>query len=305
MPDKAKKLIAILGPTACGKTRTAALLANKFNGEIISADSRQVYKHMNLGAGKDYEDYIVDGSQIKYHLIDILEPTGEYDLFHFQIDCKKIINEINLQDKIPFLVGGTGLYLASILLNYKFNRVEDDSEKEKLMLLTHEDLINELKILNPSLHNTTDLTDKERTAKALIIARHRRQNELTNENGYEPLVIGLNLSREIMKERIKNRLRKRFASGMIAEVENLLAMGVSHEKLKFFGLEYFYISLYLQKLLNYNDMSQKLTSAINYFAKRQMTWFRKLQRSGVNIVWIEDPYFENASPLIETYLKIF
>lgn len=305
MPDKAKKLITILGATASGKTRTASLLANKFNGEIISADSRQVYKHMNLGAGKDYEDYIVDGSQIKYHLIDILEPTGEYDLFHFQIDCKKLIDEINLRDKIPFLVGGAGLYLASILLNYKLSGVEDDSEKEKLMLLPHEFLIDELKKLNPSPHNTTDLTDKERTAKAIIIARHRLQNELKNENVYESFVIGLSVPREIMKERIKSRLKKRFASGMIAEVENLLAMNVTHEKLKFFGLEYFYISLYLQKQINYNDMVQKLNSAINNFAKRQLTWFRKLQRSGVNIDWIEAPYFENALPLIETYLKKF
>ncbi len=304
MPGLATKLITILGPTACGKTRTASLLANKFNGEIISADSRQVYKYMNIGTGKDYDDYIVDGNKIPYHMIDIVEPSEEYNLFHYQKDCKSTISEIVARDKIPFLVGGSGLYLASILLNYNMNKIIDlRSRQLELMKLPQEELVTRLKSSNPNLHNTTDLREKVRTVQALMIATNNLKRKLPHPENFKFTVLGLKISKEEMKERIRTRLAKRFEAGMIEEVEHLLEMNISHDKLKLLGLEYFFISLFLQKELSYNEMFQKLDSRINTLAKHQLTWFRKLEKQGIKINWIDPPYFENAVPVIEIFLK--
>ncbi len=291
-------LISILGPTATGKTKLAAGLAYEFNGEIISADSRQVYKGMDIGTGKDLKDYIVEGSQIPFHLIDIIEPTGEFNLFLFKNYFYKAYNSIFKKSKIPILVGGTGLYLSSIIQNYDLKKA--DFETNRINELNNFDiasLTNILLKLNPKLHNTTDLLDKERIIKAILIAESNEQ--ISNEEiEIRSLNIGIMPSRDLIKKRITERLKHRLQNGMIEEVKNLIDNGISYEKLNFFGLEYKYLGLYLKGELNYNDMYQKLNSAIHNFAKRQITWFKKMEREGVIINWIEGPDIIKAKEII-------
>jgi len=295
-------LITILGPTATGKTRLAAKLANKFNGEIISADSRQVYIGMDIGTGKDFDDYKIGSKQIPFHLIDVIDSKEEFDLFKFQNLFYKFFDDILQRMKTPFLVGGTGMYLSSILQNYKLNKAEFSEERtNKLRELSLTDLQNKLKILSPSLHNTTDSLEKERVIRALIIAENSSKKERTVIS-VQPLVIGISLPRDVIKKRITKRLKQRLDNGMIEEVKSLFQSGVTYEKLYFFGLEYKYIGMYLKRELTYNDMFQKLNSAIHSFAKRQMTWFRKMEKEGVMIHWIDGPDYESASELIK---KIF
>jgi len=276
-------LITILGPTATGKTRLAAKLANKFNGEIISADSRQVYIGMDIGTGKDFDDYKIGSKQIPFHLIDVIDSKEEFDLFKFQNLFYKFFDDILQRMKTPFLVGGTGMYLSSILQNYKLNKAEFSEERtNKLRELSLTDLQNKLKILSPSLHNTTDSLEKERVIRALIIAENSSKKERTVIS-VQPLVIGISLPRDVIKKRITKRLKQRLDNGMIEEVKSLFQSGVTYEKLYFFGLEYKYIGMYLKRELTYNDMFQKLNSAIHSFAKRQMTWFKRNK----NIVWFD------------------
>ena len=297
--DKAKyNLITILGPTATGKTKLAVELAKEFNGEIISADSRQVYKGMNIGTGKDLSDYKISEQKINYHLIDIIEPTEEFDLFKFQQLFYKSFEEINNNSKIPFLVGGTGMYLSSVLQNYNLAKANFESEIKKLSMLSDNELKNMLTDINPNLHNTTDLADRERIIKAIVISKA----EQTQSEGQEinSLNIGIKLERDEIKKRITTRLRKRLKDeGMIEEVKTLMDAGISYEKMLYFGLEYKFIAMYLNGELNYNDMFQKLNSAIHSFAKRQMTWFRKMEKEGVVIHWIDGPDFIEAKELIE------
>ena len=300
-------LITILGPTAVGKTRLAAELAFKFSGEIISADSRQVYKRMNIGTGKDLADYIVDGNSIPYHLINVLEPDEEFNLFLFNKFFYKAFLEINKKNKIPFLVGGTGLFIHSILKQYDLNEVKFEEEKySELENESLKQLCDKLKKINPSLHNTTDLLIKDRVIKAILIAENNLNRNIEEKTEINSLVIGVKLEREKIKERITKRLKERLKNGMIEEVEELIKSGVTFEKLNFFGLEYKFIGQYLKGELNYNDMYQKLNSAIHDFAKRQMTWFRKMEREGINIKWIEGADVLKASEIIEqNYLKNF
>ncbi len=297
-------LITILGPTAVGKTRLAALLSNRFDGEIISADSRQVYKRMNIGTGKDLDDYIVDGKKIPYHLIDIIEPSEEFNLFLFTQHFYKAFEEINSRNKIPFLVGGTGLYLHAILKGYNLKKVEFDKQKyDELNKLSIEQLRERLKKVNPKLHNTTDLIVKDRIIKAIIISEEKSVSSKENPE-IKSLTIGIYLDREKIKERITSRLKYRLENGMIEEVEKLVADGITFDKLEFFGLEYKYIGMYLKCELNYNDMFQKLNSAIQQFAKRQMTWFRKMEREGIKIHWIDGADYQAAEKIIlENYFS--
>lgn len=292
-------LVVILGPTASGKTKFATYLASKLNGEIISADSRQVYRGMNIGTGKDLEDYIVNDEKIIYHLIDIVDPKEEFNLFQFQHCFFKSFQEISDKKKLPFLVGGSGLYLAAILQNYNLNKANFNDDD--LINLDTEELKRILFSLTSNLHNTTDLIDKERIIKAINVARSNlslSQNIVKPE--INPIVFGINIERALLKKKITERLKHRINNGMIEEVKELLTTGVSHDKLKFFGLEYKFISLFLQNQLNYNDMFQKLNSAIYAFAKRQMTWFRKMEKAGIKINWIEGNDFDKANNLIET-----
>ena len=296
-------LITILGPTAAGKTKLAAKLAKEFDGEIISADSRQVYRHMNIGTGKDLDDYSVKGRIIRYHLIDVIEPTEEFSLYKFNQLFYQSFNEINRRNKIPFLVGGTGLYISSILKGYLLSKA--NLSKKNLELFdkySTEELKNILLETSSQLHNTTDLLDKERIIKAIIVASASAGSS-PERNPISSLVMGIKLPRIEIKKRITERLKFRLDNGMLTEVENLLKNGISHNKLIFFGLEYKFIDLYLRKELTYNDMFQKLNSAIHNFAKKQMTWFRKMEKEGIRINWIEGPDFEQAKKIIvENYL---
>ena len=276
-------LITILGCTATGKTKLAVKLADYFNGEIISADSRQVYRGMNIGTGKDLSEYSIQGKQIPFHLIDIIEPTEEFNLYSYQQLFYKSFNDIKDRSKLPFLVGGTGMYLSSILQNYNLSKADFEKENQILSSYSDDELRDILKDLNPSLHNTTDLNDRERIIKSIAVSK--TEQEKTKAQNIDSLVIGVNLSRDEIKKRITARLKKRFdEEGMIEEVKSLMDSGISYDKMIFFGLEYKFIAQYLKGELNKNDMFQKLNSAIHSFAKRQMTWFRKMEKEGVVIL---------------------
>jgi tRNA dimethylallyltransferase len=291
-------VITILGPTAAGKTRLAAQIAYHFNGEIISADSRQVYKGMNLGTGKDYEDYIINNNKIPHYLIDIIEPTEEFNVFLFKELFNKAVSEITGKLKLPVLCGGTGLYLSAVIQNYKLMMKANHSRKE-LEKLSFDELKSLFLMLNKSPHNTTDLVDRNRTITALMILQSEIDN-YTDTSTIKSFIIGINPERKEIKKKISSRLEIRLKSGMIEEVKLLMAHGISYERMLSFGLEYKYIALYLTGKLSYNDMFQKLNSAIHSFAKKQMTWFRKMEKEGIRINWIESNDFIRAKTLIES-----
>jgi len=292
-------LITILGPTAVGKTLLSAQLANYFNGEIISADSRQVYIGMDIGTGKDLNDYLIDGKKIPYHLIDLIRPSDEFNLFLFNKLFYQNFADITSRHKTPFLVGGTGLYLHSILKKYNLQEAEfNKTRTEELDKLSNEELAGILKKINPSLHNSTDLILKERIITAIIIAESRTNDISKSDTEINSLVIGIMLEREEIKKRITNRLTFRLQNGMIEEVDRLLKEGISFERLNLFGLEYKFIGKYLSGELSYDKMFQKLNSSIHNFAKRQMTWLRKMNREGIDIHWIDGPDYETARQLI-------
>ena len=278
-------LVTILGPTATGKTEIAAHLASEFNGEIISADSRQVYRGMDVGTGKDLNEYI--NLNIEFHLIDIVDPTEEYNLFRFRNDFINSLREVKNRNKLPILVGGTGMYLSSILQNYHLPEV-DHSKKafESLKTLPVEKLKEILINMGPKLHNMTDLVHKERIITAILVEKAHLKSENVDKK-ITSLNIGIKSDREEIKRRITKRLKKRFDEGMIEEVKKLLSSGITHDKLKFFGLEYKYLSLYLEAKIDYDQMFQELNRAIHKFAKRQMTWFRKMEKEGVEINWFD------------------
>ncbi len=281
--------ITILGPTASGKTRLAALVANRINGEIISADSRQVYRGMNLGTGKDYEDYIVDGQQIPYHLVDIADPGEEYNLFRYQQDFLKAFNDISSRNKTPLICGGTGLYLEAVLTGYKLAEApKDETLRTFLASKTQEELNDFLASLRP-LHNTTDTLARERTIRAIEVATYVNENEQNPASFPEihPVVFGVRYERKALRERITQRLTERLENGMIAEVAELIQQGITHEKLAYYGLEYRYISEHLAGKISFDEMFKLLNTAIHQFAKRQMTWFRRMERKGLNIQWLQ------------------
>lgn len=294
------KLVTILGPTAVGKTKIAVNLANKFNGEIISADSRQVYRGMNIGTGKDLEDYQIDDKKVPYHLVDILEPSDEFNLFEFIVHFIESYKKITDKKNLPFLVGGTGLYIESIINRYELSESNfDPDRKAELEEKTIGQLQEALLSYNPELHNTTDLIEKNRIIRAILIEESKHNNNrIVQAPKLNNLIIGVKFEREIIKKRITERLKQRLHEGMIEEVKKLLDSGITHERLKLFGLEYKFLSLYIKGELNYNDMFQKLNSAIHQFAKRQMTWFRKMERNGIQINWIEGHEYEKAEKII-------
>lgn len=282
-------LIIVLGPTASGKTSIAVQLAFQINGEIISADSRQVYREMDIGTGKDLEEYWIDETEIPYYLINIKDPGYKYNVFEFQKDFSTAFSNIVDRDKTPLLVGGTGLYIESIVNQYKLINVpENTALRTELAHKDHEELSQLLKNINPNLHNTTDLTNKKRTIRAIEIAQysieHPTKNNLLPQ--LNPIILGVNVDRETRRKRITSRLHSRINEGMIEEVEGLL-LKLSPVQLIFYGLEYKYITLYLTGKLSKDEMLKQLEIAIHQFAKRQMTWFRKMERSGIEISWID------------------
>ena len=282
-------MIIILGPTATGKTTFAANLAYKIGGEIISADSRQVYKGMDLATGKDFSDYIVEGKTIPYHLINIVEPGYEYNVYEFQKDFIKVYKNIVSRGKKPVLCGGTGMYIESVLKGYKLIKVPENLEfRKNIEQKSNEELINILSSFK-SPHNISDAKDRNRLVRAIEIQSFYTDNPETDFSfpKINSVIIGVLLNRSIIRERITARLKKRLEEGMIDEVKNLLDKGLKPDQLKFYGLEYKFLTQYVIGEITYDDMFTLLNTAIHQFAKRQMTWFRKMEKMGYKINWID------------------
>lgn len=283
------RLITILGPTATGKTKLAVKLASIIGGEIISADSRQVYRGMNLGTGKDLDDFIVYGKQIPYHLIDLHDPGYEYNIFEFQNDFKNAHNIIEKRGNIPIMCGGSGMYLDSILRAYQMKEAPfNEKLREDLEGLSHKILIDRLKAVSP-LHNTTDVNTTERLIRAIEIAEAENSNKVLFDyiKVLRTINFGIFFERKQIRERITERLHKRLEEGMIDEVKNLLEKGFAEDQLTFYGLEYKYLTMCVVGKISWDEMFNKLNIAIHQFAKRQMTWFRRMEKKGVHINWID------------------
>lgn len=282
-------LITVTGPTAGGKTAFAAHLAARLNGEIISADSRQVYKTMDIGTGKDYEDYTVNGVKIPFHLIDIREPGYKYNVYEYQQDFIAVFDDIIKRNKMPVLAGGTGLYIEAALKGYRLINVPpNEARRAELAKMQQEDLVDILQKLNPELHNSTDTRHLKRTIRAIEIAEYYQSHPDINHYYPEihPVVIGVKFDRNSRRKRITERLQARLNEGMIEEVRQLLKT-IPEKDLIYYGLEYKFITLYLNGSLKRNEMIDKLEIAIHQFAKRQMTWFRKMERAGTHIHWLD------------------
>jgi tRNA dimethylallyltransferase len=282
-------LITILGPTASGKTSLATRLAFELNGEIISADSRQVYRLMDIGTGKDLSDYVVDGVHIPYHLIDIVEPGYKYNLFEYQRDFLQVYNHIRQKGITPILCGGTGLYIESVLKGYKLVPVpENPILRAELEMYELPQLTEKLKTYK-QLHNTTDVDTKKRAIRAIEIEEYylEHEAEIPEFPKINSLVIGVDIERELRREKISKRLRSRLDEGMVDEVKNILARGVAPDDLIYYGLEYKYLTNFVIGKMTYGDMVSELEIAIHQFAKRQMTWFRGMERRGFTIHWID------------------
>jgi len=289
-----QRMITILGPTASGKTPVAARLAAEIGGEIISADSRQVYRRMDIGTGKDLADYVVDGKLIPYHLIDIREPGTKYNLFEYQQDFFDAYQDIRSRGVVPILCGGTGLYIEAVLKGYKLSPVpqnqelRDSLEGKSLEELTQ--MLTELKAKTGSnMHNTTDVDSCQRAIRAIEIESYNLQHPLPKRElpPVESVIIGIDIDRELRREKITRRLKARLEEGMVDEVKALLAEGIPADDLIYYGLEYKFVTEYLVGQTSYDEMFTRLEIAIHQFSKRQMTWFRGMERRGFNINWID------------------
>jgi tRNA dimethylallyltransferase len=297
----AKNLIVILGPTASGKTHLAAKLAYDLHGEIISADSRQVYKNMDIGTGKDLNQYIINDRRIPYHLIDIVAPESEFNLFEFQNRFYKIFSDLLEKEILPVLVGGTGLYMESVLTGYNMPYAPMDQELRKdLNIKSKDELQKMLLALKPQLHNKTDLEDSERLIRAIEIERARSAKDQTQKPDINAVVFGIRWERSTLRQRITVRLKERLEQGMIEEVIKLHTAGLTWTKLESFGLEYRFISQYLQRIITFDEMTNKLNTAIHQFAKRQETWFRRMEKKGIIINWLQS---NDYSLLKESVIK--
>lgn len=283
------ELITILGPTASGKTPLAAALAARLQTEIISGDSRQIYRRMDLGTGKDLADYTVGGYQVPYHLIDIAEPGYKYNVFEFQRDFLEAFRQIREKGKLPILCGGTGMYLESVLKGYRLMPVPENlelrAELEEKSLPELTEMLKQYK----KLHNSTDVDTVKRAIRAIEIEEYYLQHPVAEREFPEirSLVIGVDIDRELRREKISRRLKQRLEEGMVEEVRALLAEGIAPEDLIYYGLEYKYLTLYVTGELTFEEMYRQLEIAIHQFAKRQMTWFRGMERRGIPIHWIE------------------
>ncbi|ASB49923.1 tRNA (adenosine(37)-N6)-dimethylallyltransferase MiaA [Alkalitalea saponilacus] len=304
MKNNGYNLIVVLGPTACGKTAFAAKLAKALKGEIISADSRQVYKRMDLGTGKDYDDYIVDGYQVPAHLTDIREPGYKYNVYEYQTDFFRVFEELNNKSVWPILCGGTGLYIEAVLQRYKMIHVPSNpSLRESLKNRS----LNELEAILSSfreLHNNTDTDTVKRAIRAIEIETYYQNHpEIVVElPEVRPLIIGLNIDRDERRAKITRRLEQRLKDGMIEEVRGLLDEGIPAEDLIYYGLEYKFVTRYVIGEISYEEMFDQLNIAIHQFAKRQMTWFRGMEkRRGFHINWMDvnDPVESRIEKVIE------
>ena len=282
-------LVTILGPTACGKTSLAVALAHRLQTAVISADSRQVYRSMDLGTGKDLREYTYQGCEVPYRLIDVVDAGYKYNVFEYQRDFLKAFEELRAQGQLPVMCGGTGMYLESVLRGYRLVEVPENRElREALADKSLEELTTMLSGYK-QLHNTTDVDTCKRAIRAIEIEEYYRANEVNIREFPEikSLTIGLDVSREVRRERITRRLHERLAEGMVDEVKGILASGVAPEDLIYYGLEYKYLTLYVIGELAYDEMVNQLEIAIHQFAKRQMTYFRGMERRGVPIHWLD------------------
>ncbi|MCM1109202.1 MAG: tRNA (adenosine(37)-N6)-dimethylallyltransferase MiaA [Clostridium sp.] len=300
-------LITILGPTASGKTSLAVALAHRSNGEIISADSRQVYRRMDIGTGKDLSDYLHEGQVVPYHLIDIVEPGYKYNVFEYQRDFLKAYESVRERGCLPVLCGGTGLYLESVLRGYRLLPVPENPHlRQTLEGLSLEELTRRLSGYK-KLHNTTDVDTCKRAIRAIEIEEYYIEHHVEDRPfpALRSLVIGIDIDRDLRRERITDRLQQRLQEGMVSEVKALLDEGIPAEDLIYYGLEYKYLTLYVTGQLSYDEMFHSLEIAIHQFAKRQMTWFRGMERRGIEIHWLDAglPVVEKLSRIEELYLQ--
>lgn len=305
--SKSQGLIGIIGATATGKTRLAVALSFEINGEIISADSRQVYRGMDIGTGKDLNEFSINGEKINYHLIDIANPGEEYNVFRYKSDFDIAYSNIIKNKKNPILCGGSGLYVETALGLNNFQEVPINNQlRTDLESKSMEELVGILKNYKP-LHNTTDSTDKERCIRAIEIELFKVINSPKRETNLvkDFLIFGIKYPRTILRSRITDRLNNRLQNGMIEEVSNLIKSGVSENMLKFYGLEYKYITLYIEGQMSYNEMFEKLNISIHQFAKRQETWWRRMEKKGIQINWIEGELDEKTKldMMMEVILK--
>jgi tRNA dimethylallyltransferase len=298
-------LSVVLGPTATGKTQLAVQLAHKLGGEIISADSRQVYRGMDIGTGKDLGEYNFKDVSIPYHLIDIVAPIEEYNVAQFQRDFQRVYSDIKERKKLPILCGGTGFYIKAVLMDFQLPKTEPDKQlRQKLENWELEDLINELETISPGASVNTPVDTKRRVIRAIEVAKSRGREKETGKRGTEnsnlqdTTVIGIEYPREVIRERITKRLHSRLNSGMIEEVEALLIGGVTHHRLDTLGLEYRFISRFLKGDYSKEKMTGLLNTAIHQFAKKQMTFFRNMENNGIKIHWIPEGNFETALGVI-------
>lgn len=300
-------IITIVGPTACGKTALAVELAHALHTEIISADSRQIYRRMDIGTGKDLDEYEAGGEKIPYHLIDIAEPGYKYNLFEYQRDFLKAYNSIKEKGKVPVMCGGTGLYVESVLKGYRMTPVpENPVLREALKSKTLKELTVILSGMK-KLHNTTDVDTAARAIRAIEVQTYYAAHKV-DERPFpklNSLTIGIRVDRDVRRQRITERLKQRLREGMVEEVKSLLAEGIPPEDLIYYGLEYKYLTLYVTGQLSYDDMFRQLEIAIHQFAKRQMTWFRGMERRGIPIVWIDGELTneEKRNQVISLYKK--
>ena len=289
-----KKMVTILGPTASGKTTLATRLAHAIGGEVISADSRQVYRNMDIGTGKDLADYVVDGKKIPYHLIDIAEAGTKYNLYQYQHDFHVAYQDIVSRDERPILCGGTGLYLEAVLKGYELSPVPQNAElRERLegkLLAELTQMLSDLKAQTGSvMHNTTDVDSCQRAIRAIEIETYNIEHTtaLRTMPAIDSLIIGVNIEREERRRKITARLKQRLDEGMVEEVRTLLDSGIAADDLIYYGLEYKFITEYIIGKLTYEEMFRQLEIAIHQFAKRQMTWFRGMERRGTTIHWVD------------------
>lgn len=291
---QASPMITILGPTASGKTSLAAALADELCAEIISADSRQVYRGMDIGTGKDLADYVVNGKQIPYHLIDIVEPGTKYNLFQYQHDFQQAYQDITSRGVVPILCGGTGLYIEAVLKGYALSPVpQNETLRANLADKTLDELTDTLNTLKKqtgsNMHNKTDIDSCQRAIRAIEIESYNLQHPLPPREMPAPasVIVGVNIDREERRYKITSRLRQRLEQGMVDEIRQLLGRGIPADDLIYYGLEYKFVTEYVIGHLTYNEMFRQLEIAIHQFAKRQMTWFRGMERRGMVIHWIE------------------
>ena len=282
-------LITILGPTASGKTPLAAALADRLGTEVISGDSRQVYRRMDLGTGKDLADYAVEGRKVPYHLIDIVEPGTKYNVFEYQRDFLKAYEDMTARGKLPILCGGTGMYIESVLKGYRLLPVPENPElRQKLEGKSLEELTHILEGYK-KLHNSTDVDTAKRAIRAIEIEEYYKQQpaEYREFPSLKSVIVGVDIDRELRREKITRRLKQRLDEGMVDEVRGLLAEGIPAENLIYYGLEYKFLTQYAIGELTFDEMFHQLETAIHQFAKRQMTWFRGMERRGFTINWLD------------------